>query len=606
MRKRTSMLSLIIVLCVALFPGTLLAAVTVSPVTGSIHPGSPINITGTSDLSQVIIKVYRPDHSILYFNVAKVESGVYNDTITLGANEAVGTYQIQVGQGEQISTTSVEVTAALIVAAPTASPASGVVASGTSVTLSSATEGAAIYYTVDGSNPTRNSLLYNAPIVVSSAVTIKAIAVHAGMVDSGIMSASYTIRGITAAPTASPAAGAVASGTSVTLSSLTQGAAIYYTIDGSNPTRSSTLYSAPIIISSAQTIKAIAVHEGMADSGIMSASYSITSSSNSNASNSGAGQSGPAASSETDISGSTGGVAERNRVKVQFPSNVISGNMKVKIEQVTDTAGLLKNPQTIIVGDVYSITKDKPGDFDKSVTITMFVDVTKLDISKYSYAIHWFNEATGEWVILDNPKINPTTGEISGDVNHFTKFAVLATEKEAPAKTVLKDIKGHWAEKKIQQLVDLGAITGYPDGSFLPNKTITRAEFVQVLIKAFALEQQGDQLFLDTKGHWAAKQISTAVANGIVTGYDADHFGPNDPITREQIALMIMRAAELAPETDLSALTDKDKISPWAQGSVAALVKAGIITGYSDGSFRPLNSATRAEAVTMITNSLEQ
>ncbi|WP_245237047.1 chitobiase/beta-hexosaminidase C-terminal domain-containing protein [Paenibacillus ihuae] len=97
--------------------------------------------------------------------------------------------------------------------APTASPAGGAVASGTSVTLSSATSGAAIYYTTDGSTPTSSSTLYTGAIPLTGDTVIKAIAVHAGMTDSSVLTESYTIMAQVDAPTASPAGGAVASGT---------------------------------------------------------------------------------------------------------------------------------------------------------------------------------------------------------------------------------------------------------------------------------------------------------------------------------------------------------------------------------------------------------
>lgn len=82
---------------------------------------------------------------------------------------------------------------ALKAAVPTANPAGSAVASGTAVALSSSTVGAAVYYTTDGSTPTASSTLYSAPIIVTSAITIKAIAVMSGMRDSAVMSESYTI-----------------------------------------------------------------------------------------------------------------------------------------------------------------------------------------------------------------------------------------------------------------------------------------------------------------------------------------------------------------------------------------------------------------------------
>ncbi|OMD33706.1 hypothetical protein BSK56_33910, partial [Paenibacillus borealis] len=106
-------------------------------------------------------------------------------------------------------------------------------------TLSSATSGAVIYYTTDGTTPTISSTLYSGAITLTSAKTIKAIAVKPGMTDSTVLSESYTITAQqVAAPTANPAGGEVASGTEVTLSSATSGAVIYYTTDGTTPTSS--------------------------------------------------------------------------------------------------------------------------------------------------------------------------------------------------------------------------------------------------------------------------------------------------------------------------------------------------------------------------------
>ena len=166
------------------------------------------------------------------------------------------------------------------VATPTATPSSGAVLAGTPVTLQTNTPGATIYYTTDGNTPTTSSNVYSTPIPITGAVTIKAIAVLAGMTDSAVMSESYTITPLpqpqVATPTAAPSGGAVPAGTPVTLSTTTPGATIYYTTDGNTPTTSSNVYSTPIPITGAVTIKAIAVLPGMTDSTVMSESYTIT------------------------------------------------------------------------------------------------------------------------------------------------------------------------------------------------------------------------------------------------------------------------------------------------------------------------------------------
>ncbi|MGG3024845.1 chitobiase/beta-hexosaminidase C-terminal domain-containing protein, partial [Brevibacillus parabrevis] len=125
---------------------------------------------------------------------------------------------------------------------PTANPAGGAVAAGTTVTLSTNTAGATIHYTTDGNAPTGSSPVYSTPIPINSAMTIKAIAVKAGMTDSAVMSESYTIMPQAEQPTANPTSGAVAAGTTVALSTNTAGATIHYTTDGNAPTGSSPVY----------------------------------------------------------------------------------------------------------------------------------------------------------------------------------------------------------------------------------------------------------------------------------------------------------------------------------------------------------------------------
>ncbi|WP_171655962.1 S-layer homology domain-containing protein [Paenibacillus foliorum] len=309
------------------------------------------------------------------------------------------------------------------------------------------------------------------------------------------------------------------------------------------------------------------------------------------------------------INASKGGTDSIKGVDIQFPAGVMDGNFKVTVEPLKDTSATPVEAGTKLVSEVFSITKDKDGNFNKLVTITLPFDKSTIDPSKVELAVYWFNENTKKWIKLDNIKVDLTNGKVSGDTMHFTKFAVLATAKadEAAVKSVvnLTDISGHWAEQSIQRLVSLGAINGYSDNSFKPNSRITRAEFVAILVKAFKLEKSEGQSFADTKTHWASDAIAKAVSAGIVTGYSVDRFGPDDSITREQMALMVTRAAGIKPGTGAVSFTDSGQISGWAQSAVAAVQEKGVIAGYSDGSFKPQNLATRAEAVTVIVKSLK-
>ena len=163
------------------------------------------------------------------------------------------------------------------VATPTFDPAAGAVASGTEVTISCGTDGATIYYTTDGTDPTTSSTAY-APAskpTITAATTIKAYAVKDGLTDSEIASASYTIALPCATPTFSEPEGEVDKGTTVTITCATDGATIYYTTDGTTPTTSSSEYSSALTINTNQTIKAIAAKDGNANSAVASATYTV-------------------------------------------------------------------------------------------------------------------------------------------------------------------------------------------------------------------------------------------------------------------------------------------------------------------------------------------
>ncbi len=160
------------------------------------------------------------------------------------------------------------------VAAPTFNPPGGAYTEAQSVSISSATSGATILYTTDGNDPTYNSEVYSSPINISSDAIVKAKAFKSGWTDSSIASTAYTIRSV-ATPVFDPPGGEYLTARNVTISSVTEGATIRFTTDGSDPDSSSTVYGAPININSSTTVKAKAFKSGWADSSIASAAYTI-------------------------------------------------------------------------------------------------------------------------------------------------------------------------------------------------------------------------------------------------------------------------------------------------------------------------------------------
>ncbi len=160
--------------------------------------------------------------------------------------------------------------------APTFSVAAGSYNNGQSVTITSTTGGATIRYTTDNTTPSQtNGTVYTGPVSIAATATLRAVAYTSSLSTSNVTSALYTIGPFVATPTFSPAAGSYGSAQTVTISTTTGGATLYYTTDGSTPTTSSAVYTGPITVSAGTTLSAIGVETGMTNSATGIANYII-------------------------------------------------------------------------------------------------------------------------------------------------------------------------------------------------------------------------------------------------------------------------------------------------------------------------------------------
>lgn len=200
---------------------------------------------------------------------------------TYGQNNGDGVIKL----AKKISSTSYSdySTSCNSVATPKFTPAAGSYDVSQSVSISCSTPGATIYYTTDGTTPTASSNVYNGAIIVNSTTTIKAFATKDGLDDSNVATATYTFQ--CATPTFSVPGGSYNDVQSIYLETTTVGATIYYTTNGTEPTASSTRYTgSPIVLDAAgtTTIKAIAIKDGLGNSEVGNATYTLTKPSGSN------------------------------------------------------------------------------------------------------------------------------------------------------------------------------------------------------------------------------------------------------------------------------------------------------------------------------------
>lgn len=208
----------------------------------------------------------------------------------------------------------------------------------------------------------------------------------------------------------------------------------------------------------------------------------------------------------------------------------------------------------------------------------------------------------------------PTTSAVegSGSVNGEEIVNNLLEEK-AQSQDLFTDLSSaRWASDAINGLAKAGVINGVTDTRFAPNDTVTRAQFAKMLMGTFGLTASTytTSSFADVAtSAWYFDAVETAYNLGIINGVEDGIFAPDALITRQDMAVMVARAAEAAgktiPEvTGSKSFGDSYKISDYAAAAVDTLVKAGIINGISDAVFAPLDNATRAQAAKILYNFL--
>lgn len=325
---------------------------------------------------------------------------------------------------------------------------------------------------------------------------------------------------------------------------------------------------------------------------------------------SGGGSGGVAPSYQTSTTGSAkvypgagGSISLGSDATVKIPANALKGTsqVEVKVQKVTSPAAapagykLVSGVYDFTVGDSHTYT------FNKKVTVTLKFDPKLLAVGQ-TPAIFNLKDGSTTWTKIGGSVSGST---ITADVDHFSQFAVMVEDKavEPPIPGGLTDIKGHWAQAVIAELVEKGAIAGYPDKTFKPERTMTRTEFVVVLTKAFGMRADASYAlkFKDNSKipAWGKAYIAAAVKAGIVKGDDLGNFNPGANVTRAEMAVMVAKAKNARLST-APKLTFKDKVPTWAAGAVEYLVKADVLTGYPDNTFKAGNNATRAEACTVI------
>ena len=168
---------------------------------------------------------------------------------------------------------------------------------------------------------------------------------------------------------------------------------------------------------------------------------------------------------------------------------------------------------------------------------------------------------------------------------------------------------GHWAHTYIEALAALAIVNGGGDGYFYPEQSVTRAQFAQMLWKTMRLEPGGGAVFPDVDaGAWYYDAVTSLAASGLLTGYEDGAFRPDATITREEMAVILHRALTLTgaelPQKATVTFTDESEIAAYAANAVQQVAALGLLTGFPDGTYGPKQNAARAEVTAVLYRSL--
>lgn len=195
-------------------------------------------------------------------------------------------------------------------------------------------------------------------------------------------------------------------------------------------------------------------------------------------------------------------------------------------------------------------------------------------------------------------------GLVDGYYNHASTGTI-------PSGTYFVDIENHWSKSSVLYMAQHGYVNGIDSLHFAPDDKVTRAMFVTVLGRVAGVNtaSYGSSQFVDVNiSDWYGPYVAWAASVGVVTGYDSQHFAPNDYITREQMAVILVRFMNamninVSPTNAPITFTDSAAIDSWATDAVAKTQTMGIINGIADGSgyaFKPLDTAVRGQMCAVI------
>ena len=250
----------------------------------------------------------------------------------------------------------------------------------------------------------------------------------------------------------------------------------------------------------------------------------------------------------------------------------------------------------------------QPGRADKGDTVT----ITVYPNDGYELDELVVTDSRGNEIDLDARSATRFTFTMpGGKVTVEASFVREGGQSQTPQTTFADVPASAWYYDAVEYVYENGLMSGVSGGRFAPDDTLTRAMLVQTLYAMEGRPAAASAGFADVaSGDWYASAVNWAAANGVVSGVSETGFGPNNALTREQLALILYRFAQykgydVTGTSDLAAYADGSSVSSWAAEAMGWAVDAGLISGVGGNQIAPTGTASRAQVAQILMNFCE-
>lgn len=280
-----------------------------------------------------------------------------------------------------------------------------------------------------------------------------------------------------------------------------------------------------------------------------------------------------------------------------------------------DSDGIPVNVINTITGERDSVQMTLAHDGEFGFTMTLSAPLGKENAGYWANLYHYDEDA--EAMSFEVAAEIDDDGNVKLPMSHASQYAIVIDDHshaaEEPADLPFTDVNDDdWFSDVVRYVYEQGLMTGTSDREFSPNLTTTRGMIVSILNRLEGGPTAEAAGFTDVAdGDWYADAVNWAASEGIIAGYEDNTFRPNDPITREQLAAMLMNYAawkgeDVNARADLSSYNDVASVSSWAAETVQWAVAEGLISGMPGNLLEPQGSATRAQVAAILERFLEQ